>query len=610
MKMMRFLIGATSLSAVALLADEKPPATGQAAARAARINETEAQRSTRLRQHIQALERAGRFAAAIPLYEEWQDLAPDQAPIVHGHARALAAIGQHQRVVALLDTWLEGNKDDDLAALLLGDAHRDLDDLGKALASWRRAIDGSAASYGPVADRCRAAGLRQEAIRILREGQQTLIANRKSQKDAASSKLYNWELASLYLEEAEYPSAIEIFIASLHQNPQRVSVVTNRLEKTCRTNGDEVLESLRQFIASDPLLIAQLTASCALAANQPESGLATLMDLDDTWAEQLFQYGVRTEALGYTAVAAQAYAHFAERRPESPYSYQALSRQAALTAIGDSETALDLYRRLAHNFPDRPETLQALVGMARLQLEKQGDIEGAITSLQTVVDSPRRGPWTPQALLLIAECSLRLGDLERCERFLSELEKKNSATAYEARFRRAELLYFRGDFSTAEQIFAELGRTDPAHPLANDAFDLLLICEDYAGSNGLAILSRAQLLERQGQTRSATEQWAWLESHAEPALAELSLLIQARLRTQEERFSLAMAIYERQLSRFPQGERIVSARLGIATLYERRGEIQEALKICEATLLQHPEDARAPAIRLRIQRLRALHNNG
>ena len=55
-----------------------------------------------LSQRVQALERAGRFAEAIPLYEKWQRLAPDQAPIVRGYARALTAIGAHQRVVAPL----------------------------------------------------------------------------------------------------------------------------------------------------------------------------------------------------------------------------------------------------------------------------------------------------------------------------------------------------------------------------------------------------------------------------------------------------------------------------------------------------------------------------
>ena len=551
-----------------------------------------------INQRIQILERAGHFAAAVPYYEEWQRLAPDKAPVVRGHARALAAIGEHQRIVDLLDAWLERHPQDGPAALLLGDAHRELDDLDQAVTSWRRAIDkNNAASYGQVADRCRAAGLRQEAIRILREAQQI------------QPGLYSWELASLYLEENDYRPAIEMFIASLRQAPQRLPVVSNRLETACRADGAAVLQTLKTLPADEPLLLAHLTTSCALAAGDFESGLAALATLEDQGAEQLFQYAARAEALGHAPVAARAYGLFATRLPDSPYRYQALSRQAALTALRDSDAALDLYRRMARDFPNHPETLQTLVGMARLQLEKRGDVQGAVASLQTVVDSPRRGPWTPQALALIAECSLRLGDLDQSERFLSALEKHHDS-AYQARYHRAELYYFRGDFASADSILTELSATDLAHPLANDAFDLLLIMEDYAGSNGLATLSRAQLLERQGQTHTAKKQWAWLEKHAEPALAERSLLINAQLLQREGQYSQAKALYERQLIRYPKGPHVVAAQLGLAALYERRGDIAQALKTFETALLQHPDNPRAPEIRLRIQRLRQLRESG
>ena len=120
-------------------------------------------------QRIKTLERAGHFAEAIPYYEAWQKLAPDKAPVTHGHARALAAIGAHQHIVDLLDAWLDNHPADHVGALLLGDAHRELGNPDRAVTSWRRALDkANTANYGQVADRCRAAGLPQEAIRVLR----------------------------------------------------------------------------------------------------------------------------------------------------------------------------------------------------------------------------------------------------------------------------------------------------------------------------------------------------------------------------------------------------------------------------------------------------------
>ena len=549
-------------------------------------------------QRIKILERASQFAEAVTYYEAWQKLAPDKVHVTHGYARALDAISEHQRIVDLLDAWLDSRPEDHVGALLLGDAYRELGNSESAVASWRRALDkANTASYGQVADRCRAAGLRQEAIRVLRAARKIEPA------------LYNWELASLHLEENDYRSAIERFVANLRQTPQRLPVIANRLETVCRTEGNAVLETLASISIDEPLLLAHLTASCALAAGQPEVGLAVLATLDDRGAEHLFQFAGRVEALGHDQTAARAYGLFADRLPGSPLRYQALSRQAALTALRNGDAALALYRRMTKDFPDRPETLQTLVGMARLQLEERNNVNGAIATLRTVVDSPRRGPWTPQALALIAECNLRLGNLEQSERFLSALEK-NDSMVYEARFRQAELHYFRGDFAATDSLLTALSANDLSHPLANDAFDLLLLIDAYAQTSALATLSRAQFFERRGLADEAAAHWTWLATHAEPTLAEHSLLLQAQAREHAGQYAQAIALYERQIDHFPEGLYVTDARLALADLYERRGAIDRALKTCEIALLQRPDDARAPALRLRILRLRQLHEKG
>ena len=254
------------------------------------------------------------------------------------------------------------------------------------------------------------------------------------------------------------------------------------------------------------------------------------------------------------------------------------------------------------------DDLQSQVEQAHLLLEH--DAQGACTALQAVVEAPQRGPWTEPALMLIAECSLRLGDLDRADRFWADLEKRGGPAAYAARYHRAELLYFRGDFAAATAALAALGAADPGHAFANDVLALLAVCEEYAASDGLADLSRAQLLERQGQSEAAEAHWADLEDRAESGLAEWSLRIRAELRASQGRSDEAIALYQRQIARFPQGEHIVAAYLGLAALYEHQGAVEQALKTCETALLQHPHDARAPEARLRIERLRHLRESG
>ena len=252
--------------------------------------------------------------------------------------------------------------------------------------------------------------------------------------------------------------------------------------------------------------------------------------------------------------------------------------------------------------------LQTQVEQARLLLGH--DAQAACSTLQSVIEAPQRGPWTESAQLLIAECSLRLGALDRADSLWADLEKRGGPAAYAARYHRAELLYFRGDFAAATAVLAELATADPSHVLANDNLALLAVCEEYAAAAGLADLSRAQLLERQGQSEAADAHWAALEEDAEPSLVEWSLLIRADLCAQQDRLDEAMTLYQRQIAHFPQGEHIVAAHLGLAALYERQGAIEQALKTCETALLQHPHDARAPEVRLHIERLRHLRESG
>ncbi len=252
--------------------------------------------------------------------------------------------------------------------------------------------------------------------------------------------------------------------------------------------------------------------------------------------------------------------------------------------------------------------LQAQVEQARLLLAH--DTQGACSALQAVLDAPQRGPWTKPALMLFAECNLRRGDLDRADRLWADVEKSGGPAAYAARYHRAELRYFRGDFAAATTALAELATADPSHAFANDVLALLTVCEEYASSNKLDQLSRAQLLERQGQSAAANAHWAALEDGAEPNLAEWSLLIRAQLRTQQDRLDEAMPLYQRQIARFPHGEHIVAALFGLAALYERQGAIEQARKTYQTALLQHPQDARAPQARLHIERLRHLRERG
>jgi tetratricopeptide (TPR) repeat protein len=110
-------------------------------------------------------------------------------------------------------------------------------------------------------------------------------------------------------------------------------------------------------------------------------------------------------------------------------------------------------------------------------------------------------------------------------------------------------------------------------------------------------------LERQRRPQKADAVWQMVFATASPRLLEWALLQRARW-AEADRPQFALALYERLLRQFPAGQYQVEAQINSAVLHERAGGARAALRICEAALLASPDDARAPELRLRIQRLR------
>ena len=564
-----------------------------------------------LRRRIQLLEKGGNYAAAVPFYQQLHQLAPGDSIVVHGLARALDASEQYQQVVDLFEPWLGHHPDDLQARLRLGDAHHGLDHDDRALKTWRQALEGGPMTperYLQISDRCQAAGLYAEAARILLDGRAVLHQDR----------LFDWELAQLYLRQKDYSRAVDAYLLALQQHPKRYPVAERRLLQLmdAPSAGAEILKALKAALSSatDPLQAAMLASSCALEGGEAEEGyqiLATLIDQSEA-VDLLFQYASRCEGKGDFEVAARAYALFAEKSPDSPYLFQAKLRQAAIAANQrDYPRAIVLYRQLSHTYPDHPEVLEAIFQLGHLQLEELDDPEAARASFQAVLQASRRDQWTYKALELLAEIALRQDDFEEAHEQLEKLQFWSSRSAYLARFRQAELLYFQLDFGQATKILEELLAEDSGHELANDALVLLLRCEELQDQTpAFEYFVRAQLLERQQRSAKAIEPWNWLTAQAPPTIRELSLLTRARIREERRESQTALTLYQQLIDQHPQGRYALAARIGAARLYESQDDLVGALKVYETALLSAPDDARVPEIRRHIQRLRRLTGKG
>jgi len=549
----------------------------------------------------------------------------DARPAALLRAAQLRTVGQHQAVVELLTPWVRAHPEDDEAHYRLGQAHVDLGQPDRGLEIWRRVLARAPQGdqkYRAVSQRCRRAGLLQEAIDVLVDGGQALEDPHR----------FSWEVAELHLELEDYAAAVAGLLAYARQVPQHYGVVEGRLLATVRAEAGSgsnqgtgtpaargartagLVDALQTAVdevspGGDPLPATMLLSALLLETGDPQRGLQALEDIArfPDAGPAVFQYASRCEAMGHNAVAAQAYALYVERDAESPYRYESLLRQASLEErLGHYEGAAFLYRQVIEAFPGRPEAIEALFRTGRLQLEVEGNPAAARQSLEAALSGDRTGALRWSIPRLLAECDLRQDDLAAASRRLHHILTGPDEGVPSARLGLAELAWFQGDFATAATHLDCLLSRHAGHHLANDALTLLLTIDDHARhGESLAALSRAGLHHRQGRKAEAEAEWAWVDAHAPATMRQLSLATRARLAEPAEP-ERALELYQRLRAEFPDGPLAIQAELGRARLLERGRRADEALKVYEAALLQWTDDPRAPEIRLEIQRLRTL----
>ncbi len=557
-----------------------------------------------LRLRVQQAERRGDWVRAVTEYEALFALQPQDVGVARGMARALGAAGMHARAIKHLQAWLEGHGDDAMAYLLLGDAQHQAGQPEKAVQTWRRLLEmnpSDVSSYQQVSDRCQAIGQTGPAIEVLMEGRRVL----------GDDALFSWELAALSLQTGQYERALEFFFSSIAQSPNRLSVVEHQLGPLCQRDGGALLEALLGSTADDPLVKVRLVSTCALFAGQPARGLEQISALSarSEGVDLLLQYASQCEARGFAQVAVDAYGEYARLSSDTPHVFRALLKRAQISARGADKTkALEHYAELAARFPNRPEAMEALVGIARLQLEAGRSAEAVAAGLLPVIESPVRGSWLLEALDLMAESALRMGDMTTAAAYARQLAQQGQSAAYRAGVRSAELAYFRGDCAAVIDDILALTDEGVDDPLANDALDLLLVCEEYKNESMLPELVQAQLLDRQGLFAKAAVHWDRVIDRATPRLREWALLKRAGA-TSARDLQEALRYYEALVKAFPDGRHAVEAQLARADLLQRAGRLDEALRVCEAALLAAPADALAPELRLRIRRLRSELSN-
>ena len=456
---------------------------------------------------------------------------------------------------------------------------------------------------------------------------------REAQKKYPSQE-YHYELAQIYFRTRNYPLMMNAYIDLLKSRPEALTTVEGRLMTAFYYDIDgELKEQMRKTVLArmqaDPgnvvytklftwFLIQQKNYSAALDQalaldRRTRDEASAILNL----AQLAAKGGAYPEAL-------RAYDYLEKRKGDNPYREEARLRQTEvayqhfLAGNPYRKTAVDslnqLFQKTFRELGESRQTLFLIQDYGRFlafylhQPDKAIELLDRAAKLQGI-SRAQQGELKVE----LADSHVCAGDYWTAVILYAQVagEMRETALADEAKFKRARLAYYMGDFNWVKaQMDILKGSTSKL--TANDALQLSLLIENHEApdslNSDLQMLARADLDQFCNRPGEALQRLDSLkQKYPSSDLNEEVLSRKAKILVQLREFTEAAGVYSDLLKRYPDGTKSDEARYRLGQLYEGQLNLPgKAEAIYRDIVLHHPgsfyiEEAR--------KRFRALRNH-
>ena len=233
--------------------------------------------------------------------------------------------------------------------------------------------------------------------------------------------------------------------------------------------------------------------------------------------------------------------------------------------------------------------------LSSLYIRKLHEPMRAVEFLQSAVNSPAYSAKDRSLLKLeLADAWLAAGDVWESDLLYGQVDRefKEDPLGQEARFRRARLAYFRGEFEWA-QTQLEVLKGATTQLISNNAIRLSLLIQDNIGidsnEHAMHLFSQAELLMMQGRWKEAGIHLDSLDSLYKTAtLRDEVAFARAQMLEEQGFWEEAAAAYDKVATVYSYEILADNAlyRLGMISL-EKLKDDKRAMKAFETLILQH-----------------------
>lgn len=465
----------------------------------------------------------------------------------------------------------------------------------------------------------------------------------KGRRKLGNTYFFHLELATVYTYQREYQKMINEYLELLDKDPDYLERVQNQLQYYIVEEGDDALRNLLRtnllrriqgnYDNISKTIYSELLIWLYIQEKNFKAALMQVKALDrrnNEDGQRLIELGKLAASNKAYDIAFDSYQYVIDKGKNSRYYALAkfglldvLYQKVLLGDINTTEEIEDLeknYLSTINEFGRNQRTIGLLRDLAHLQAFYLDRAKEAIELLENTITIRGASPN------FIAECKLELGDILiltgdiwEATLIYAEVEKvhKHSPIGHEAKFRKAKLAYYTGNFKWA-QAQLDVLKASTSKLIANDALELSMLINDntvldttetalqmYANAellilqnkDSLALLTfdsiinnfkthslldeilykKATISKKHGNYQKAAGYWLKVVDDfgydilADNALFELAKLYDWNLDDKQK----AMEYYKRMLTDFPGSIYVVESRKRFRFLREKYGKTDQ-----------------------------------
>lgn len=444
---------------------------------------------------------------------------------------------------------------------------------------------------------------------------------------------FGFQLAYTYRNMGETEKMIDTYLGLVEQNPKNRQNVQNQLQNILgRTKGTEgnfdLLQQklLKKVQKTNNVELTEMLVWLFMQKDAFDAAFIYSKALDKRLNEdgnRLYELATIAHENESYATAIKSYQYLITKGKNNPFYLPArvleviAQSEHILSGTYEKKTLSQLEKRYLETLEDigrNSSTAYLLKEYAHLKGFYQHDTEAAIKLLNECITLSSGEPT------LQAECKMELADLTLIQGevwdailLYGQVEKKfkEHPLGHEAKFRRARIAYYQGDFEWAQAQLNVL-KASTTKLIANNAMDLSLLITDNMGldtsSHAMQLYARAELLAFQNRfTESVQTLDSLSHQFAGHSLQDEVTFKKATIAKKQGDYKKAISLFEEVATSFAYDLLADDALFQCAKLTEEQlKDPEKALIFYEQILIDHSDSIYTAEAR---KRFRALRNN-